>query len=434
MQPVTESARAAASPPRPWMGLGAQCALVLAVIVMSAPPVVLKVLGRGGQIAAIELVLIVLTPVILWVHHGRVNWTPSLVAWTVYLVACLPSALVADDRARFIYGVAALGYGVLLLHACAAWRPGRGLFDAAVGALILPIVVLATVIILHQAGAGQLLEPGRQKIELPYGGSNFLASMLLMSACVPLARGLSTTSMWRSVGWFATFGWIAFAVVMTGSRLGMMLLPVGFGATVCLELTQRRRRGWRRVVVALAVAGMVGLMSAPYVNRLVEKGRFQNLATQRNLVTRFMLMDLYWRAFQSSPWIGIGVFNGRVDRTLAILGESTSAGWGGNQKAHNWALQTLGDTGLLGFVAFLTFLGVTAKRFWRAMRWRHNPWHATSVGLFVGFVLVTLHGLLEPNFHGRPFLYLFLLGLGLTEQMLFIAGSSASRQVAMSAR
>lgn len=129
------------------------------------------------------------------------------------------------------------------------------------------------------------------------------------------------------------------------------------------------------------------------------------------------LWELYLRMFLEHPLVGAGMFSGRVTPVLAVIGEGMSQGWGGNQNAHNWVLQCLGDTGILGLVGFGLFLWASLRGLVWNVRQEGNPWRPACVGMLVGLVMVTIHGLMDPNYHGKPFLYFVMLVLGVSEQM-----------------
>lgn len=381
------------------------------------PPLTLRIGGRGGTLFALEPLAALFALFVLWRRHFRIGThmraAASLGALGLYIAACLPSTLNATDLPRHGYGLVLFTLAWLLLYAITAWRPSRPLLDEVIRLSPLPFVILA-LIVLRTAWTNDLLAGGRQKMESAYGGSNFLASMLLLGAFVPLAVAVGGHTVRERGAALLAFAVITAATVATGSRLAMGLLPLGCLFTIVVS--QRRHLSFRRLALIGLVLAVVALALTPYLGSLAAHGRFRDPLTQRNLIARLVICEHYWSLFRAHPWIGGGLLNGRASPVLAFAGEGTTPGWGANVDAHNWLLQALADSGVLGALAFVVFLAAAGRTFLSGVRCEHR-WWASSAGFLVGFVIVVLHGLLEPNFHGKPFIYLFVAVLGLAEQV-----------------
>ncbi len=400
--------------------------LVMALFVL--PPFESRFLGRGGDMFAIELLLLIAIPLIFW--HGNLRFLrrPCVNGLGCYLLCCLPSLVNATDKPRWLYGVLVFGAATGVLWCVSAIRPRIRQLDRLLVWAPLPFVGMALIIIVHQFMSGAFFLSERHKIELPHGGSNFLASMLLVGAFIPLSTALGGRNVETKLTGLLGFAAVALAITLTGSRLGMALLPLGIIITVLINLRLQGRRMVGPLIGLTVILVIVVMLLIPFLSSMEARGRFENLSEQRNLLMRLVLFDLYIESFQNHPIVGVGMFNGRVNPVLAVLGEGQSAGWGANQNAHNWALQCLGDTGIVGMIGFLIFLGVAARVYWYGVRTASNPWRATSVGFFVGFIAVTLHGLLEPNYHGKPFIYFFVLTLGLADQIQRVTSRRDTQQ------
>jgi O-antigen ligase len=192
-------------------------------------------------------------------------------------------------------------------------------------------------------------------------------------------------------------------------------------------LARRRRLGIARIGAAVLGLGLVFLLLAPYLSGMFRLGRFRDPFEQPNWLSRIALFEHYWELFRTSPWVGNGLFNGRVSPLLAALGEVGQESWGANVGAHNWLLQSLADSGVLGGLGFVLLLAAAGRTFLAGAR-RAHPWFPHSAGWMAGFLAVVLHGLVEPNFHGKPFIYLFAVQLGLAEQVRRVTGAAGARQ------
>jgi O-antigen ligase len=140
----------------------------------------------------------------------------------------------------------------------------------------------------------------------------------------------------------------------------MVIAPIGCLATA-LVMRPRGRSGWKRLALVVAILGLVLISLAPHFNSLVRAGRFRDPLTQRNLLARVELLHLYREHFLAHPWVGSGHLNGRASPLLAFLGEgnareSEALVWGEHVYAHNWLLQTLADSGVVGGLGFVIFL------------------------------------------------------------------------------
>lgn len=405
---------------RPWAALLRAGAIAFLLLVAVLPPLHLTVGGRGGAVFALEPLVMITALIIFWREGFRLRSCASLKALALYLGVSVLSTLHATDLPRHFYGLMQFTVAGLLLYALTAVRPRRVVLDTLIRLSPLPFVALS-VLVITAAVSGDLLA-GPEKVVIAHGSSNFLASMLLLGVFVPLAVALSGDARRRDrVLALAALALIAVGIGVTSSRAAMAMGLVGFVVTL-LVIRPRGRRGWMRLGTVVAILAIVLSVSlGSHFASLARAGRFRAPLAQWSFVARIALFDLYERQFLAHPWIGNGHLNGRATPALALLGEgnahsSQGVVWGAHVYAHNWLLQSLADTGIIGGVAFVVFLVAALRTFAAGVRRRH-PWTPISAGLFAGFIAVLLHGLFEPNFHGKPFIYLFVIQLGLAEQI-----------------
>jgi hypothetical protein len=369
---------------------------------------------------ALEPLAMVAALVILWRHRFRLRSSASLNALGLYLAASLLATGNVTDMPRHLYGLMQFGLAGVMLYALTAVRPRLADLDDLIRLSPLVFVCLALIVLASALSEDLLGQAGSRKLAIGHGGSNFLASMLLLGAFVPLAGALGEPRRRGRLFSLLAFALIVAGIAATASRAAMVIAPIGCLATA-LVMRPRGRSGWKRLALVVAILGLVLISLAPHFNSLVRAGRFRDPLTQRNLLARVELLHLYREHFLAHPWVGSGHLNGRASPLLAFLGEgnareSEALVWGEHVYAHNWLLQTLADSGVVGGLGFVIFLTLAGKTFVAGVR-RSHRWFPISAGLLAGFVAVVLHGLCEPNFHGKPFIYLFVIQLGLAEQI-----------------
>lgn len=167
--------------------------------------------------------------------------------------------------------------------------------------------------------------------------------------------------------WFV-FGFELGALYLTATRGAFGMLIVAVLAFMASEW--RRPTGWKRfripgVVMALSIAGALLL----WVGQFFFERTFDADALTQGFAARAISATLGLSAFVDSPLIGAGFdgfreqvqnFAGGVD--LSALPEGLTA------SANNQAVQTLADTGLLGFIALSILVALILMRLSRAMK------------------------------------------------------------------
>jgi len=196
------------------------------------------------------------------------------------------------------------------------------------------------------------------------------------------------------------------ALVISYSRGGFVGLAVGVGAMgVALG-----RRG--RPMLGMLVAGTViaaGLIYAGWFPRpLVE--RLNNTLSQLQIydvrgaewnadtfaqVERLAHWQTAGNMFLASPVLGVGIGNFNTDFfRFSIAGWPKSAG-----HAHNYYLQALAETGVLGLLAYLGVLAAAGRSGWRAVRGAVRAgrgWDsAVLIGAFGVLVAIMAHSIFE---------------------------------------
>jgi tetratricopeptide (TPR) repeat protein len=192
--------------------------------------------------------------------------------------------------------------------------------------------------------------------------------------CLPLALWLAARSR-AKVAWLTLSASLLFIIVASLSR-GAWLGVLAGGLVAFVLAAAAGLRPTRRVVIAATAILVVALavplltpMRTPLLGRL---GQLTDVSATTSR-TRVELWSAGLRMFSDHPILGVGLdaflaaFPGYRTATL------TQLEWGGTPaKAHNDAVQILATQGLLGGLAALAIVALTALLLWRLAR-RGNP-------------------------------------------------------------
>lgn len=228
----------------------------------------------------------------------------------------------------------------------------------------------------------------------------------------------------RPEGWFVlgVTAVAAVAVAMSFSRGAW----IGLGVGACAIVVASDRRAIRVVLAAVLAAGLVGLLGAfdllpaALAERLSSVTNYFGLFDARTVIVtpeNYAVVERMatWQAaagmWQSSPTtgIGLGAFNDAYP-TFSLPGWDYTPG-----HAHNLVLNALAETGLVGLVLWIGFLGGQAVVIARAVRqgWDGNPWAwPVALGVMGAWLAILVHNMLDNLYvHYIQLQVAILLGL-----------------------
>ncbi|HLB12883.1 MAG TPA: O-antigen ligase family protein, partial [Dehalococcoidia bacterium] len=247
----------------------------------------------------------------------------------------------------------------------------------------------------------------------PYAG--YLLSVLPLALALLLVAGREALPI---RGLLSAFGIQAAALLMTLSRGGFLGLA---GASVLIAVL----RGWvsRRILLAALVAGLLlalglsyGLVPVPGAEEggpLDEFGVFDPRgirASPQNwsVVERMALWYSAWNIWQDHPWLGIGIGNFKEAYPDYAL-----PGWElGQEHAHNYYLNILTETGVVGLTAYLVFLGSLFLYAARCLKGALARGWGLRTGLAMA-LLSTVLALSIHNFFDNIYVHGMLVQIGL---------------------
>ncbi len=228
----------------------------------------------------------------------------------------------------------------------------------------------------------------------PAVAANLIVIPLLFVLCFLTLRFKELTWVERIMGAAAIM--IDFlTIVATHNRGSLLILSAGIITTAVLS---------RKFQVLLLLA-LFGFLIACLPNE-----KFQNTLSDPinspNMPGRFLQYKAALDVFTHSNWLtGIGILNFQdvFREKYPSLKENISY-------IHNNYLSLLIETGILGFLSFFGFLGLSLVKLGKICWKKANPAALTAFGLAVGFLL---NSLFDSLFYVIPIALLILIGLGL---------------------
>jgi O-antigen ligase len=257
----------------------------------------------------------------------------------------------------------------------------------------------------HLSGAGKIYwtfqAPTGAWIFGPYVNRNHFAG--LMELWMPLALGLAivpgSAPATRALGWLAAIT-MSSAVVLSGSRAGILVVVAEFALFTLWAAAQRGRRALIGSAAALLLIGAcAAAIGGRGVDRLTGAVTLSSAAADpREEVTGHRIEA--WQgtlAIAGQHWLLGAGLQGFAPLFPGARGFATDKFW---SHAHNDILQFVAETGLIGtalMVGMFVLGGRSAARNLRAQAGTENgPLLAAVACACVGFLL---HGWLDFNFH-----------------------------------
>ncbi|MBL18714.1 MAG: ligase [Flavobacteriaceae bacterium] len=290
-----------------------------------------------------------------WLSHGWVR--AAFIFWFV----CLLSASFSITPA-YALGEAMSWFRFPLFAMAAAFWLGRDkrllyamLLSSGFGMMLMTGILTAEMLIEGQKGG---------RLTWPYGDlvpGNYLAKAGLPAFCVMVALAVSARG--KTIFLMGTLASFSLALsVLTGERINLIIrLCAGFMAGISWRFT------WRKFVL-VCVISIVVVLSVFALQGSVE-GRFTT-AILHDLPTGassdyYRVMGGGVMAFFDAPLLGIGTANYR-ELCANILAEGSA--FRCDNHPHNFYIQMLAETGILGFAAGLFMISAMIMSLFRAGR------------------------------------------------------------------
>jgi O-antigen ligase len=194
------------------------------------------------------------------------------------------------------------------------------------------------------------------------------------------------------------------ALILSASRAGVVAFG---GSLIILILLLLFRHGEKRnLLVFLAVlvfaGGLVAWMGADRVIARFEQIRNPEISESR----RISMMRGALHMFRANPWIGTG-----LGTTISVYPRFETH-YDGNtvDHVHNDHLELLAETGIIGGVCWLAFIGILVRAGLKNLSSRNDALvQALQIGALVGCASLLIHGLVDFNLHIPSNALLFFL-------------------------
>jgi O-antigen ligase len=210
----------------------------------------------------------------------------------------------------------------------------------------------------------------------------------------------------------------SFFSLSRGAWLGLVV-----GCAILLALRSQRALLWFALAiligVSLPVLGSLNVLPTAIADRIVDVPKFLGLdlfdprkveVTPENfgIVDRMAHWFAAWGMFSDHPWLGVGIGNYAVAYYDYNLKEwPFSLG-----HAHNFYLNMLAETGVIGATCYLLFVGATLLYAWQVARRSVDVWRAIAFGILGSLVAIAVHNFFDNLYvHGLNIQLGLLLGL-----------------------
>ena len=192
----------------------------------------------------------------------------------------------------------------------------------------------------------------------------------------------------------ATIALLAFGVLLTASRMGILLLPIPLLASLWIL------RPWIKVSWSTLAIGLGGALSVAVLSFLLAR----NNPVVATIIARFdfgqELRPQLWRdgLYVAQKYFPFGVGMGNFVPAL-IADERLEVVWPSlPNRAHNDFLELACEAGMLGIGALSAISIILAKAMWRTLRAR--PGQSITLAIFAGagLAVLALHSLVDYPF------------------------------------
>ena len=343
-----------------------------------------------------------------------VPWRSTTALVFVFVVATVfaPAPLMGAVETLNVGVILALAFVATDLLAA---RPGDGAKIARLIVLVAAVNGVLAVMVASGILPGTFERWGTSfnRAALGFGQPNSLG--LFLAVCLPLAVGEIWTAETRGSRMLAWVGLIAISLglVSTFSRGSWLAVLGGSGILLLLGEWRRFRNSWLAIIAFFVVVdiGTGGIF----------RTTIQLTLTDWVIEQRFALMLAGVVMFLDNPILGVGPggFAANVERISAQVSQL----WDLQPTPHNAFVQAAAESGVIGLVAFVVFLGAAVRSITRTVRARSRAgglgvdrglqtaasW-ALATAVMAGFVGWPLR-------HGTGQVMMIALALGLTAGM-----------------
>ncbi len=302
-----------------------------------------------------QLTLVVMFWHLVLMRSIRPYWSPELTAFAVFFLLCTASVTTSTGRdlSFTFWSDTFVKVGIMTLLIAWTTRSAAD-FQLAVQTLIIAGIAVSCVAIYNKINGIGLVEGTRVTIGRAEGSvlgdPNDLSLALLFPLSFAGALAVGRTGTFNRMLGVLGFCFVTAAIICTQSRGGLLGL-----ATVTAVLGSRYVKnkmlllvvGGSAVLLLFAVAGISGRSS----------GGAAEAGIDESSEGRLIAWTTAWNMVKANPLLGVGI------NTFPANYFYYTEVWDGHEHAvHSTWFGVLAETGFLGFGAFITMVGMLARR------------------------------------------------------------------------
>jgi O-antigen ligase len=242
---------------------------------------------------------------------------------------------------------------------------------------------------------------------------------------------LTTSAFWLMGVAGGLSGLLTIGLLVSWSRGAW--LGFGCAALVLLWVLPEKRRHGSLLLLTCLGSGLLlwilGLLPAFLVERVLSFSEdFRGFGDMRGVVIsdeNFAVVErlAHWQAAlnmaATRPWLGVGFGNYEIAYPdFALANWPLALG-----HAHNYYLNLLAETGIIGLSSYLIFWAVIFHQNWQAIHQAHGLPRAVLAGLLGVWVHLSVHHLVDKLYVNNLFLH-----IGVMLGLLAVLGESAAYQ------
>jgi len=254
----------------------------------------------------------------------------------------------------------------------------------------------------NELGAAYLIDDAfHGSISIGWARSNFLAAFFVISIVLNISAVMVSSERKIKALSICTIFALSICILFIASIGAIISLVL----TVLLFLFIRQKNVSSKVIIAIIFLAVFIFHPAVsfFSGRLIHEIERYGSGTP----VRMLLWQDAWDQFLTHPLLGVGLGNkGFISKANLGLFYPTT---------HNFILQSLAETGILGTTMMLVFYAkymlISFRMSFGYTKAREKA--AYSVGIFLSIIAMILHGLVEPNLSGYSYRTLswFLIAL-----------------------
>lgn len=248
--------------------------------------------------------------------------------------------------------------------------------------------------------------------------SNTAASVLLFLLFPPLTSLFGKMTAFRRFLRFIQVGVIGAAFVSLYSLGAILSFFAGLTILIIAILTNRNAAMKLRFVVILPVlVAAVAIPMSEIIYSQIKSPKWQtSYVMDHTVIVRKNIYQMTLSKFLESPIIGTGLNSLQDNKDIFRKAEFYNS--------HNWILDYLAMTGIIGTSMILYALFLFIRPIWQSVKFNFPSGMAKS-GLLLSLVAVLLHGMVEPNLTTNEFPIFFWFSLAVAAQSVQDGAKSA---------